>query len=74
MENQENLDKKLVATLLVASKKVIIRKWIKVEPHSGEEWINLTHHKCVNVSMTVKRFGPSRMVEMCYTTFTPRCR
>ena len=36
-------DKKLLAILLAASKKSITRKWLKVEPPTIDEWIDIVH-------------------------------
>ena len=36
-------DKKLILILLVASKKAITRKWLKPQPPTSEEWIEILH-------------------------------
>lgn len=36
-------DKKLFAILLAASKKSITRKWLKVEPTTIDEWIEIVY-------------------------------
>ena len=35
-------DKKLLAILLAASKKSVMRKWLKVEPPTIDEWIEMS--------------------------------
>lgn len=42
-ENWNINDKKLLGILLAASKKNITRKWLKVEPPTIEEWIDIVH-------------------------------
>lgn len=42
-DNWTTNDKRLLCVLLVASKKSIIRKWLRVEPHTIGEWINIVY-------------------------------
>ena len=41
MEHQRQ--KKLMAILLVASKKSVSRKWLKIEPPTIDEWIEVVY-------------------------------
>lgn len=52
-------DKKLLAILLAASKKAITRKWLKIEPPTVEEWIDIVHEiyimEKISFSLKVER-------------------
>lgn len=41
MQNWEKSGIRLLPIVLIASKKAITRKWLKVEPPSQEDWINI---------------------------------
>lgn len=42
-ENWNINDNELLGILLAASEKTITRKWLKVEPPTTEEWIDIVH-------------------------------
>ena len=45
-------DKKLLAILLAASKKSITRKWLKVDPPTIDDWIDIVYGIYVKEKIT----------------------
>lgn len=61
-EGWNNKDKKMVLILLAASKKAITRKWIKSDPPTPDDWIEITN----KIYISWKNHFPSKSNKMCF--------